>query len=74
MIPLPFRSLPAMVEAAGDARDRALARAPQAEWGLAHQAATVLLTREQTAGWLAREAGRRLPVSPGLARRREVWI
>jgi phosphatidylglycerol lysyltransferase len=60
MIPLPFLPRPSLVEVIGAARDRALARAPQAEWGLAHQGAAVLLTRDLGSGWLVRRAGRRL--------------
>lgn len=60
MLPLVRLPLSPLVEATGAARDRALARAPQAEWGLAHQGARVLLTRDQASGWLVRRAGRRL--------------
>ena len=52
--------LPPLLEVTGSARDRALARAPQAEWGLAHQGAQVLLGPGQSAGWLVRRTGRRL--------------
>jgi phosphatidylglycerol lysyltransferase len=49
--------LPLLQEATGASRERALAHAPHAEWGLAHQGAKVLLTFDQNAGWLARAAG-----------------
>ena len=51
---LPKRSL--LQPATGTARLRALARAPQAEWGLAHQGAQILLARDQGSGWLVRQA------------------
>lgn len=59
MIPLTRRP-PPLIKATGGARERALARAPQAEWGLAHQGARVLLSRDQSSGWLVRRAGWRL--------------
>jgi phosphatidylglycerol lysyltransferase len=49
--PAPF------IEVTGAARDRALLLAPQAEWGLAHQGAQVMLTPDRGAGWLVRRAG-----------------
>ncbi|TNC50474.1 DUF2156 domain-containing protein [Rubellimicrobium rubrum] len=49
--------LPLLQEATGASRDRALAHAPQAEWGLVHQGAKVLLTSDQNAGWLTLTAG-----------------
>lgn len=60
MIPLPQFPMPDLIEATGPARERALALAPQAEWGLAHQGARVLLTRDRRSGWLVRQAGGRL--------------
>ena len=54
------RPAPPLVEVAGTARDRALARAPQAEWGLVYQGAQVILGADQSTGWLVRRAGRRL--------------
>ncbi|SDE09395.1 phosphatidylglycerol lysyltransferase domain-containing protein [Limimaricola pyoseonensis] len=48
---------PALQLAEGAARHQALSRAPQAEWGLAHQGAQILLSRDQNSGWLARRAG-----------------
>jgi phosphatidylglycerol lysyltransferase len=54
------RTSTSMLEASGAARERALARAPQAEWGLAHQGARVILSRDQESGWLVRPAGRHL--------------
>lgn len=77
MIRLSLLPAPPMPEASGAARERALARAPQAEWGLAHQGARVILSRDQASGWLVRTAGRHLvalglPLGPpdlaGLAR------
>jgi phosphatidylglycerol lysyltransferase len=50
-------ALPPLTEATGAARDRVLASAPQAEWGLAHQGAEILLTSDQGSGWLVRHAG-----------------
>ena len=47
----------ALHPAQGAARQRALARAPKADWGLAHQGAEVVLTRDQAAGWLLRHTG-----------------
>ena len=38
----------------GAARLRALARAPQADWSLAYQGAEVVLSRDQSTGWLLR--------------------
>ncbi|TNC68053.1 phosphatidylglycerol lysyltransferase domain-containing protein [Rubellimicrobium roseum] len=46
-----------LLDATGPSRDRALARAPQAEWGLAHQGARILLSRDQATSWLVRRAG-----------------
>ena len=48
---------PGLLQAEGAARHRALAEAPQAEWGLAHQGARILLSPCQQAGWLVRRAG-----------------
>jgi phosphatidylglycerol lysyltransferase len=56
----PARPAAPLIEASGALRDRALARAPQAEWGLAYQGARVLLDGSGSSGWLARRAGRRL--------------
>ena len=42
--------------AQGAARTRALSRAPRADWGLAHQGAEVVLSRDQATGWLLRPA------------------
>ncbi|WP_432256150.1 phosphatidylglycerol lysyltransferase domain-containing protein [Limimaricola sp. AA108-03] len=48
---------PALLLATGAARHQAMARAPQAEWGLAHQGAAILLSRSLEHGWLVRRAG-----------------
>ena len=45
---------PPLVAASGQGRMRALHRSGQAEWGLAHQGAEVLLTPDQEQGWLTR--------------------
>jgi phosphatidylglycerol lysyltransferase len=47
-----------LAPAAGADLHRALAGAPQAEWGLARQGASVLLSRNGAEGWLTPEAGR----------------
>ena len=49
-IPTPTALQPAQ----GAARLRALGRAPQADWALAHQGAGVVLGRDQASGWLLR--------------------
>ncbi|MGR3463921.1 phosphatidylglycerol lysyltransferase domain-containing protein [Limimaricola sp.] len=48
---------PELLLANGAARHRALARAPQAEWGLARQGASILMSRDLDNGWLVRRAG-----------------
>ncbi len=48
---------PELQTAQGAAKLRALARAPQADWTLAHQGAEIVLNRDQSAGWLLRRAG-----------------
>lgn len=42
---------------AGTGLLRALARAPQADWALAYQGAEVVLSRDQSTGWLIRMTG-----------------
>ncbi len=52
-----FRSLDAHLHPIrGTALERVLICAPQAEWGLVHQGAEVLLSRDRTSGWLTRRA------------------
>ncbi len=48
---------PALLLADAGPRLRALARAPHSEWGLAHQGADILMTRDHESGWLVRRAG-----------------
>jgi len=52
LLPAPI----ALTTAQGAARDRALARAPRSDWALAHQGAQIVVTRDQGAGWLLRQA------------------
>lgn len=57
MISFPSRSSPPLLAATGSSLEAALKAAPQAEWGLAHQGARVLLSRDRSSGWLVRRAG-----------------
>jgi phosphatidylglycerol lysyltransferase len=44
-----------LLPATGKTAARAFQRSAQAEWGLIHQGATILLNRDQSAGWLTRK-------------------
>ncbi|WP_282024915.1 phosphatidylglycerol lysyltransferase domain-containing protein [Limimaricola cinnabarinus] len=55
--PMAPEARPGLVVAEGAARHRALAQAPQAEWGLVWQGARILLTPDHESGWLVRRAG-----------------
>ncbi|WPY95444.1 phosphatidylglycerol lysyltransferase domain-containing protein [Limimaricola variabilis] len=48
--------------ARGAERHAALAQAPHSEWGLAHQGARILLSRDRQNGWLVRRTGGTLAV------------
>lgn len=52
----PVDRSPLMLAKGRDWQD-AMARAPQAEWGLAHQGARILLGRDRRSGWLVRRSG-----------------
>jgi phosphatidylglycerol lysyltransferase len=55
--PTAFPAPPLLAEATGAGLQRALTRAPAADWGLVHQGAQVLLSRDQATGWLVRRTG-----------------